>query len=147
MTGKNDIQSTEKLIDTITEQPEEVRVGDRVFDLQPRTLRQLRAIAKHITSFRDHLFKAVKGAEIAKDDVFEDAMEKVYDMPFDVLIEVVQMFYDKRKTFNGQGKPTMTKKLLEEELDYLQVKKLLEKAIDLHDIGDLLKKVEGLRAI
>ncbi len=137
---------TEKLIDTVTEQPEEVRVGDRVFDLRPRTLKQLRAIAKYITKFRDELFEAVRKAEIAKDEVFEDAMAKVYDMPFDVLVGVVQMFYDKRKDFKEKG-VTMSKKLLEEELDYIQVKTLLTKAIELHDISDLLKKVEGLRAI
>lgn len=137
---------TEKLIDTVTEQPEVVRVGDRIYDLQPRTLKQLRAIAKHITSFRDTLFDGIKNAEIAKTDVIKEAMQKVNDMPFDLLIEVVQMFYDKRKVFYTET-PTISKKLLEEELDYVQVKTLLTKAIELHDIGDLLKKVEGLRAI
>ena len=144
--SKDEQQLTEKLIDTVTEQPEEVRVGDRIYDLQPRTLKQLRAIAKHITSFRDTLFDGIKNAEIAKTDVIKEAMQKVNDMPFDLLIEVVQMFYDKRKVFSIKS-PTISKKLLEEELDYVQVKTLLTKAIELHDIGDLLKKVEGLRAI
>ena len=144
--SKDEQQLTEKLIDTVTEQPEVVRVGDRIYDLQPRTLKQLRAIAKHITSFRDTLFDGIKNAEIAQTDVIKEAMQKVNDMPFDVLIEVVQMFYDKRKVFSIKS-PTISKKLLEEELDYVQVKTLLTKAIELHDIGDLLKKVEGLRAI
>ena len=144
--SKDEQQLTEKLIDTVTEQPEVVRVGDRIYDLQPRTLKQLRAIAKHITSFRDTLFDGIKNAEIAKTDVIKEAMQKVNDMPFDLLIEVVQMFYDKRKVFSIKS-PTISKKLLEEELDYVQVKTLLTKAIELHDIGDLLKKVEGLRAI
>lgn len=146
MMSEKKAQSAEKLIDTVTEQPESVRVGDRIFDLQPRTLKQLRAIAKHITKFRDELFDAVKGAETAKDDVFEEAMSKVYDLPFNVLIEVVQMFYDKRKIFKDKN-ATMSKKLLEEDLNYSQVKKLLTKAIELHDIGDLLKKIEGLRML
>ena len=144
--SKDEQKLTEKLIDTVTEQPEEVRVGDRIYDLQPRTLKQLRAIAKHITSFRDTLFDGIKNAEIAKTDVIKEAMQKVNDMPFDLLIEVVQMFYDKRKVFSIKN-PTISKKLLEEEFDYVQVKTLLTKAIELHDIGDLLKKVEGLRAI
>lgn len=139
-------QSAEKLIDTITEQPESVRVGDRIFDLQPRTLKQLRAIAKHITKFRDKLFEAVDTAKVVKDDAFEEAMSKIYDLPFDVLIEVVQMFYDERKIFIFKG-ATMSKKLLEEDLNYSEVKKLLTKAIELHDIGDLLKKIEGLRML
>ena len=144
--SKDEQKLTEKLIDTVTEQPEVVRVGDRIYDLQPRTLKQLRAIAKHITSFRDTLFDGIKNAEIAQTDVIKEAMQKVNDMPFDLLIEVVQMFYDKRKVFSIKN-PTISKKLLEEEFDYVQVKTLLTKAIELHDIGDLLKKVEGLRAI
>lgn len=147
MTEKeNKVDKTEKLLDTVTEQPESVRVGDRIFDLQPRTLKQLRAIAKHITLFRDHLFDAVKNAESATTEKFSEAVSKVGDMPFDILIVVVQMFYDKHKAFN-EKKSTMSKKMLEEELDYSQIKTLLTKAIELHDIGDLLKKVEGLRAI
>ena len=139
-------QSAEKLIDTVTEQPESVRVGDRVFDLQPRTLKQLRAIAKHITNFRDELFEAVDVAKGVEEDAFKEAMSKIYDLPFNVLIEVVQMFYDKRKIFKDKN-ATMSHKLLEEDLNYSQVKKLLTKAIELHDIGDLLKKIEGLRML
>ena len=144
--SKDEQKLTEKLIDTVTEQPEVVRVGDRIYDLQPRTLKQLRAIAKHITTFRENLFDGIKSMEVSKADVFAKAMEKVNDMPFDLLIEVVQMFYDKQKVFSIKN-PTISKKLLEEEFDYVQVKTLLTKAIELHDIGDLLKKVEGLRAI
>lgn len=141
-----DAKLADKLIDTVTEQPEAIRVGGRIYDLQPRSLKQLRAIAKHITSYRTKLYDDVKNAEVAKADAFESAMESVNSMPFDVIIEVVQMFYDKRKVFKLES-ATMKKKLLEEELDYVEVKKLLTKAIELHDIGDLLKKVDGLRAI
>ena len=146
MMSEKKAQSAEKLIDTVTEQPESVRVGDRIFDLQPRTLKQLRAIAKHITNFRDELFEAVDTAKGVKEDAFKEAMSKIYDLPFNVLIEVVQMFYDKRKVFVFKG-ATVSHKLLEEDLNYSQVKKLLTKAIELHDIGDLLKKIEGLRML
>ena len=146
MMSEKKAQSAEKLIDTVTEQPESVRVGDRIFDLQPRTLKQLRAIAKHITNFRDELFEAVDTAKGVKEDAFKEAMSKIYDLPFNVLIEVVQMFYDKRKVFIFKD-ATMSHKLLEEDLNYSQVKKLLTKAIELHDIGDLLKKIEGLRML
>ena len=76
MMSEKKTQSAEKLIDAVTEQPESVRVGERIFDIPPRTLKQLRAIEKHITTFRDELFDAVKEAENATETELEEGETK-----------------------------------------------------------------------
>lgn len=141
------VDNKDNVSDAITDQPIEVRVGNRVYDLRPRTLKQMRAICKKIVGYKDNLVTATAevNAKITEKEI-EGIFDRLVDMPFDHIILIIQMLYDTRKVFNLKG-ATISKKIIEEELDFSHVQKLLDSALEIHDISSMLKNIEGLRAL
>lgn len=133
------------MADIITAETEEVKIGEKVYTLKPRTLFQMRAISKAVARYSDGLYVGVQALKSKKEEELKPAVDQILDMPYDHIITIIQMFLDENQNYDSEN-PVISAGNIE-AMDIQEITNLVGKIFLMHNVEDLLKKISGLRVV